>query len=127
MFYLEDNGRRLYLCGNTHSRLSLASRPFPLVNLYAPTKSSEQCAFFDQVADILKDFNVDLDCQIIIGGAFNTHLDSNLYNLGGRIESKPLLKKIKGMMITNDFINIRRICNPDKKQFAWLLGLKEFF
>ena len=38
--------------------------PFPLVNLYAPTKSSEQWAFFDQVANILKKFNVDPNCHI---------------------------------------------------------------
>ena len=80
-----------------------------------------QCGFFDQVANILEDFNVDPDCRIIIGGDFNTHLDSNLNNLGGRIESKPSVKEIKAMMIANDLVDIWRICNPDKRQFRGCL------
>jgi len=67
--------------------------PFLLVNLYAPTKSHEQCFFFDRVTSVLEDMRFDPNCQFIIGGDFNTHLDSNLNNLGGRIESKPSVKK----------------------------------
>jgi len=70
--------------------------------LYALTKSGEQCAFFDQVAYILEDFNVNPDCHI--GGDFNTHLHSNLDDLGGSIESIASVKKLKGMMIANDLI-----------------------
>jgi len=62
--------------------------PFLFVNFYAPTKSSEQLPLFYQVANILKDFKVDPNCQIIIAADFNTDLDSNLDNLGCRIESK---------------------------------------
>ena len=69
--------------------------PFLLVNLYAPTKSHEQCFFFDRVTSVLEDMRFDPNCQFIIGGDFNTHLDSNLNNLGGRIESKPSVKKWK--------------------------------
>ena len=58
------------------------------VNFYAPTKKSEQLPLFYQVANILKNFNVDPNCQIIIAGDFNTDLDSNRDNLGCRIESK---------------------------------------
>ena len=77
---LEDNkGCCIFL------EVLIQDAPFPLVNLYAPTKSSEQCAFFDQVANILKNFNVDPGCHI--GCDFNSHLHSNLDNLAGRIES----------------------------------------
>ena len=91
--------------------------PFPLVNLYAPTKSSEQCSFFGQVANIRKDSIVDPDCHV--GGNFSTHLNSNLDNLGDRIESIASVKKLKGMVIANDLIDIWRIYNPDKMQFTW--------
>ena len=55
------------------------------------TKSSGQCAFFDQVAYILEGFNVDPECHI--GGDFNTNLYSNLDNLGGSIDSIASVKK----------------------------------
>lgn len=55
-----------------------------------------------KVANILKDCNIDLDCQIIIGSDFDTHLDASLDNLGGRIKCKPSVKEIKGMKIAND-------------------------
>ena len=75
--------------------------------------------FFDRVTSVLEDMSFDPNCKFIIGGDFNTHLDSNLDNLGGRIESKPSVKKNKEIMISNDLIDIWRICNPDKKQFTW--------
>ena len=67
--------------------------PFLLVNLYAPTKNQEQCVFFDGVANTLENLSLNHNCHIIIGGDFNSHLDSNLDNLGGKIESKPSVKK----------------------------------
>jgi len=47
--------------------------PFLLVNLYAPTKNQEQCVFFDRVANTLEDLSLDHNCQIIIGGDFDSH------------------------------------------------------
>ena len=95
--------------------------PFLLVNLYAPTKNQEQCVFFGGVANTLEDLNLYPNCQIIIGGDFNSHLDSSLDNLGGRIESKPTVKKINEIMTANDLLDIWRIRNPEKKkkQFTW--------
>ena len=49
---------------------------FLLVNLYGPTKTCEQCIFFNQIAYVLEDMSVDLNCQIVIDGDFNTQLDS---------------------------------------------------
>ena len=63
--------------------------------------------------------SLDHNCQIIIGGDFNCHLDHSLDNLGGRIESKSSVKKINEIMTANDLIDIWRIRNPDKKQFTW--------
>ena len=52
--------------------------------------------------NVIKDFNVDPECQIITDGVFNTHVDSSLDNLGSRIESKPSVKRIEGAMIGNE-------------------------
>ena len=93
--------------------------PFLLVNLYAPTKNQEQCVFFDVVANTLEDMSLDPNCQFIIGGDFNCHLDPCLDNLGGRIESKSSVKKLNEIMRANDLIDIWRIRNPEKKQFTW--------
>ena len=80
--------------------------PFLLVNL------------FDGVANTLENMSLDHNCQIIIGGDFNCHLDPSLDNLGGRIESKSSVKNINEIMTANDLIDIWRIRNPDKKQFT---------
>ena len=93
--------------------------PFLLVNLYAPTKNQEQCVFFDGVANTLEDLSLDHNCQILIGGDFNSHIDSSLDNLGGKIEFKPSVKKINEIMTANDLIDIWRVRNSEKKQFTW--------
>ena len=93
--------------------------PFLFVNLYAPTERCEQCPFFDRFAEALENMNADPNSQIIIGGDFNTHLDPILDNLGGRIESKPSVKKINEIMTAMDLIDIWRIRNPEKKQYTW--------
>ena len=59
-----------------------------LESLNVLTKNSERCTFFDQVATILTNFNLDPYCQKIIGAAFNTHLLFNFDSLGGRIKTK---------------------------------------
>ena len=60
------------------SMVLIQDSAFLFINLFAPTKSSEQLPLFYQVANILKDFNVEPNCQIIIAGDFSVHLDSNL-------------------------------------------------
>ena len=42
-----------------------------------------------------------------------------LDNLGGRIETKPSVRKIKELMMTYDLIDIWRIHHPEKKSFTW--------
>jgi len=82
-------------------------------------KIKDTGVFFDSVSNTLENLSLDHNCQIIIGGDFNCHLDSSLDNLGGRIESKSSVKKINEIMTANDLIDIWRIRNPDKKQFTW--------
>jgi len=100
-------------------KATIQDSPFLLVNLYTPTKSREQCNFFDDVKSALDELNLDPDCEIIIGGDFNTHLNPTLENLGGRIETKPSVRRIKELMMTYDLIDIWRTHHPEKKSFTW--------
>ena len=75
--------------------------------------------FFDDVKSPLDELDLDPDCEIIIGGDFNTHLNPTLDNLGGRIETKPSVRRIKKLMMTYDLIDIWRIHHPEKKSFTW--------
>ena len=95
--------------------VTIQGSPFLLVNVYAPTNSLEQCSFFEGIISTLDELNVDPDGQIIIGGDFNTHLDSTLDNLGGIIETKSSVRKIEELKTAYDLIDIWRIQNPDKK------------
>jgi len=114
--YIDTEGRYILV------EATIQDSPFLLVNLYAPTKSHEQCKFFDDVKSALDELDLYPDCEIIIGGDFNTHLKPTLDNLRGRIETKPSVRKIKELMMTYDLIDIWRIHHPEKKA---LLGLRK--
>ena len=68
--------------------------------------AGSNAAFFEDIMSTLDELNVDPDCQIIIGGDFNTHLDSTLDNLRGRIETKSSVRKIQELMTAYDLIDI---------------------
>ena len=114
--YIDTEGRYILV------EATIQDSPFLLVNLCAPTKSREQCKFFDDVKSALDELDLDPGCEIIIGGDFNTHLNPTLDNLGGRIETKPSVRRIKELMMTYDLIDIWRIHHPLKKA---LLGLRK--
>ena len=89
--YIDTEGRYILV------EATIQDSSFLLVNLYAPTKSREQCKFFDDVKSALDELDLDPDCEIIIGGVFNTHLNPTLDNLGGRIETKPSDPSVRGI------------------------------
>ena len=74
--------------------------------------------FFDNVKSALDELDLDPDCEIIIGGNFNTHLNPTVDNLRGRVEMKPSVRGIKELMMTYDLIDIWHI-HPEKKSFTW--------
>ena len=41
---------------------------FVLLNIYAPNKCTEQCVFFSKLTENVKDFVMDADKSIIVGG-----------------------------------------------------------
>ena len=93
--------------------------PFLLLNLYAPTKCSEQCDFFEIISSVLEDMNTDSSYNIILGGDFNVHFNSALDNLGGRMVAKSSVQNIKELMFAHDLVDIWRLQNPETKQFTW--------
>ena len=92
--------------------------PFLLLNLYAPTKCSEQCDFFE-IISVLEDMNTDSSYKIILGGDFNVHFNSALDNLGGRMVAKSSVQNIKELMLAHDLVDIWRLQNPETKQVTW--------
>jgi len=45
--------------------------PFVLLNIYAPNKSTEQCDFFNKIAEELKSSLTFSDFSLVVGGDFN--------------------------------------------------------
>ena len=90
--------------------------PFLFLNIYAPNNISEQSTFFSNMLVVLSEYNFDSGSQLIIGGDFNMHLDTELDNSGGRIEEKSSVKNIKEIKFSYDLIDIWCVRNPDKKK-----------
>lgn len=63
---------------------------------------------------------LDPNCQIIIGGDLNSHLDSSLDNLGGKIKSKPSVKKINETRTANHHMDIWGIWKKNWKKAIYL-------
>ena len=99
--------------------MTIQESPFLLLNLYTPTKLNEQIVFFQEILSVVQSANCDTECRVIIGGDFNVHLDADLDNFGGQIETKSTAKNIQDIMLKYNFIDIWRLRNPDKRQFTW--------
>ena len=93
--------------------------PFVLLNLYAPTKLSDQSVFSHEILSVLQTANFNSKCRIVMGGDFNVHLDAVLDNSGGKSDKKPTVKNIKDIMLANNLIDVWRLRNPQTKLFTW--------
>ena len=83
---IDDEGRYILL------EMTIQESPFLLLNLYAPTKLNEQIAFFQEILSAVQSANFDTECRVVIGGDFNVHLDADLDNYGGQIETKSTVR-----------------------------------
>lgn len=97
----------------------IQSEPFVLVNIYAPNKIKDQCAFFEEIQKKLDDLELVENYEVIIGGDFNVILDANLDGSGGKPQMKESCKKIDDLCSSFDLIDIWRVGNPDVKRFTW--------
>ncbi len=55
---------------------------FLLLNVYAPNKSAEQCAFFKDISSVLGTFTLS-QYSVVVGGDFNVTFNPNLDGSGG--------------------------------------------
>ena len=76
---------------------------FPL-NIYAPNKCAEQCVFFSNLTEDVKDFVTDADKSIIVGGAgdLNVIFDQDLGGRGGNKKRKDSVRYVEDMIIEHD-------------------------
>ena len=111
--YTDDSGRFIFL------DTLIQDSPFLLVNIYAPTKASEQCQFLDEIAFHIADKVCQSEHYIITGGDFNATFEPNLDCSGGRPSIKNCIKNLNDIMLQNDLVDIWRVRNPDKKRFTW--------
>lgn len=99
--------------------VNIQETAFILVNVYAPNKESEQVHFFEKIRQEIDNLTIDTECKIILGGDFNTTLDTELDCSGGNPTRKKTVPIIEDIMSTNDLVDIWRIRNPQNKRFTW--------
>lgn len=86
-----------------------------LINIYAP--NNDDPAFFDTLNEIL--CNND-DKTFIIGGDFNTVLDTDLDKKNGNQDThKRSRQKLNTIIENNELSDIWRMKHPNSKQFTW--------
>ena len=79
---------------------------FVLLNIYAPNKCAEQCVFFSKLNEDLKDFVMDADKSIIVGGDLNVIFDQDLDGRGGIKKRKDSVRYVEDMIIEHDLVDI---------------------
>lgn len=110
----DENGRFIVL------NMQVEGINFILVNFYAPTKNFEvdQIEYVDKLRSILEN---KLDCNIVLGGDFNTVLDPCIDKKGGAQFNTPLkyTQKLESFMEEFELCDIWRVKNPNLKYFTW--------
>ena len=89
----DDEGRSIIM------EAEVQGSPLLFVNIYAPSKTQDQCRFFDKLNNITLDS--DLDCS------------------GGRPFTKDSVKNIQNLCLDFDLVDIWRIRNPESRRFTW--------
>ena len=93
--------------------------PLVLLNIYAPNTSTEQCEFFEKIAEELKSSVALSDSSLVVGGDFNVIFDQDLDGSGGVKKTKKSVKILEDICLEQDLIDIWRIRNPKEKRFSW--------
>ena len=109
----DDNGRLIIL------DCKIDDENFVLVNIYAPTKDhqQDQIALLQDLNELLRDY---IDQNLIIGGDFNTYLDTKLDKHGGINENiSDYAKQIIEFNSEYNLIDIWRVLHPDDKRYTW--------
>ena len=108
----EQNGRVLLL------ECSIYDNPMVVISVYFPTKDKpkEQLSLLNYLRGLLINYG---DQNILIGGDFNTCLNTNLDKMGGLTDNESQCGKgIKSLLTEIDLIDIWRIRNPNKLYYT---------
>ena len=106
----DDEGRSIVM---------VQGSPLLFVNIYASSKTQDQCCFFDKLNDNIEDCVANKELKIILEGDFNVTLDSDLDCSGGRPFTKDSVKNIHNLCFDFDLVDIWRIRNPERRRFTW--------
>ena len=101
---IDNNGRFIFFERN-HSKFFFLF----LANIYAPNETKEQVCFFNEITEILNNFDIEPDCNIFIGGDFNITFDTELDCSRRKPKVKDSVRVIKE--IKRDFRFDRRLEN----------------
>ena len=110
---ITDNEGRLVLLD-----CSVYDNPLIVSSVYFPTKDKprEQSQFLDYIKEVICNYNGQ---NIIMGGDFNTSLNTDMDKLGGSIEKESIhTKNLKTFMDEIDLIDIWRVRNPQLRQYT---------
>ena len=110
---IDNNGRFIFL------NATIQNSSFVLANIYAPNENKEQVCFFNEITEILNNFDIEPDCNIFIGGDFNITFDTELDCSRRKPKVKDSVRVIKEIKRDFDLIDVWRIRNPEKKRFTW--------
>jgi len=77
-----------------------------LINVYAPNKVQGQCLYCDNLNNIIENFIIDKEQNILVGGDFNSPLDSDLDCSGGNPSKKDSAKNIQDLFLDYDLVDI---------------------
>ena len=86
---MDEQGRSILL------EATIQDSPFLLLNVYAPNKSAEQCAFFKDISSVLGTFTLSQH-SVVVGGDFNVIFNPNIDGSGGIKRVKDSVKFLEG-------------------------------
>jgi exonuclease III len=100
--------------------------PFQLINVYAPNTTLARLNYFKNLRNMInrsKISNETSKCKTILGGDFNTIIDSKLDRKGGTgsftADYMKTIKLLNLMQEEFDLCDEWRLRNPDTKRYTW--------
>ena len=91
-----------------------------IVNLYAPNVEKDKSIFFKILKDKLNQIGVTRNDSIILGGDWNSILDSGIDKSGGReLPRDTITMDMKSLLLELEVTDIWRLKNPMTKRFTY--------
>ena len=94
-----------------------------VVNMYAPARSQEKKSFLDELADAIKNINVD---YIVVCGEFNCVLKSDLDIISGEKHAERVVLKFYDLLSDCDLHDTWKLFIPPRRQRIYVVQEKSF-